>query len=50
MGFPPRKGERRCDLFGENPLILLGLDSWLQLDFVQAEHLCHGQILSTPDE
>src|SRR5215218_2943893 len=43
MDFPPRKGERRCDLFGENPLILLGLDSWLQLDFVQAEHLWHGK-------
>src|SRR5687768_14303487 len=48
MGFPPRKGERRCDLFGENPLILLRLDSWLQLDFVQAEHLWHGKSSPLP--
>jgi hypothetical protein len=41
--FPPREHGRRCDLFGEKPLILLGLHSWLQLDFVQAEHRWHGK-------
>src|SRR5688572_22585670 len=43
-----RKGERRCDLFGEIPLILLRLDSWLQLDSVQAEHLWHGKSSPLP--
>ena len=38
MDFQPRDHGRRCNLFGEKPLILLGLHSWLQLDFVQAVH------------
>src|SRR5829696_2185249 len=41
MGLPSRKLERRCELFGEKPLIILRLDSWLQLDFVHSEHLWH---------
>src|SRR4029077_2723705 len=38
LGLPPPELRRRCDLFGKESLILLGLHSWLQLDFVQAEH------------
>src|SRR5687767_10866339 len=41
MGLPSRKLERRCELFGEKPLIILRLDSWLQLDFVHTERLWH---------
>src|SRR5215213_7714311 len=41
MGLPSRKLERRCELFGEKPLIILRLDSWLQIDFMHTEHLWH---------
>ena len=44
MGLPSRKLERRCELFGEKPLIILRLDSWLQLDFVHTEHLWHPNL------